>query len=288
MPELPEIEHLRRTLKPILVGAHVEDVRLFRPDIVRRGTIDRRQIRVLRRELLLDDTIDCLERRGKQLAILTNAGAGLCVQLGMTGQLRLQETAVRPALDHVHCRWRLRTAQGAAYRLLYRDPRRFGRLTPFASIDELRERWSALGPDASEVRTRALTKRLLATRRSIKAALMDQSVIAGLGNIYVDESLFLARLHPLTPANTLTGEQVRRLGNAIRLVLRRAIKSGGSTIRDYVDAQGIGGSFVERHAVYGRAEKKCLGCGATLRLIRVVQRSTVFCPRCQRLRQESL
>ncbi len=288
MPELPEIEHLRRTLKPILVGAHVEDVRLFRPDIVRRGTIDHRQIRVSRRELLLDDTIDCLERRGKQLAILTKAGAGLCVQLGMTGQLRLQETAVRPALDHVHCRWRLRTAQGAAYRLLYRDPRRFGRLTPFASIDELRERWSALGPDASEVRTQALTRRLLATRRSIKAALMDQSVIAGLGNIYVDESLFLARIHPLTPAKTLTGEQLRQLGNAIRLVLRRAIKSGGSTIRDYVDARGDGGTFVERHAVYGRAEKKCLGCGAKLCLIRVVQRSTVFCPCCQRLRQGSL
>jgi formamidopyrimidine-DNA glycosylase len=166
-------------------------------------------------------------------------------------------------------------------RLLFRDPRRFGGLWALPTRGALDRRWATLGPDALSINARSLGNRLDTTTRDLKAALLDQGVVAGLGNIYVDEALFLARLHPLTPASSHSRSEVGRLATAIRTILRRAISDGGSTLRDYVDAQGRPGRRQLSHAVYARAGKPCIRCSATLIGSRVAQRGTVICPQCQ-------
>ncbi|RYG85513.1 DNA-formamidopyrimidine glycosylase, partial [bacterium] len=131
------------------------------------------------------------------------------------------------------------------------------------------------------MRTAALAAGLAKTRRPIKAALLDQRVVAGIGNIYADEALHAAGIHPLAPANELSSEQVERLAKAIKRVLRRAIEAGGSTLRDYVNGRGERGSFQTRHKVYDRAGQPCRGCRAEIVRIVLGGRSTCFCPACQ-------
>lgn len=167
-------------------------------------------------------------------------------------------------------------------RLVYRDIRRFGAITlcPGASVIDERL-WSRLGPDALTIEGEVLYRALRRTRRAVKAALLDQGVIAGLGNIYVDESLFAAGVHPLARADRLTRSTVERLAEAIRAILEAAITAGGSTLRDYVDAEGLRGGFQTRHRVYGRAGEPCVECGRALERMVVAQRGTTFCRRCQ-------
>ncbi len=288
MPELPEIEHLKRTLSVVLDGAVVDEVRLLRPDVVHpsaNGHPTRR--RIARRDLLLGATITALVRCGKQLAIIGDHDAVLCVHLGMSGQLRFVGQRQRlPRTDHVHCIWRVTTASGDRGRLIFRDPRRFGGLWLFRSLAALRDsRWSRLGPDALGITTIALGRALARTRRPLKAALLDQSLLCGLGNIYVDECLFAARLDPRSVSRSISPDSTAALAGAIRSILRRAIAAGGSTIRDYLDGTGRPGSYHLAHRVYGRAGRPCSRCGRSLRRITITGRSTVFCSGCQRLRQ---
>ncbi|MHC5022578.1 MAG: bifunctional DNA-formamidopyrimidine glycosylase/DNA-(apurinic or apyrimidinic site) lyase [Planctomycetota bacterium] len=277
MPELPEIEHLRRSLEPLLVEARVHDVRLARPAIVRT-----RRPRPSRHALLLGQRVTRLHRHGKQLAVETADGPVLCVHLGMSGQLHFAPARQRlPRTDHVHCVWRIDSPAGRG-RLVFRDPRRFGGLWLYESIDDLRrERWSGLGPDALSITPAVLHQHLARTRRAIKAALLDQAVIAGIGNIYADEALFHARIHPLSPASALPRAAATGLAGAIRRTLRRAIDAGGSTIRDYADATGAAGRYGAQHLVYGRGGAPCRRCGAVLDRFLVAQRTTVCCRRCQ-------
>ncbi len=292
VPELPEIAHLNRCLEPVLSGAVVREVTLLRPDIVgRNGSRSRRsQQRVSRRSLLMGERIEGLARHGKQLAIVSCRGPSVCVHLGMSGQLWHCPAGKRLRRhDHVHCVWhldgvRLRGRRRGRGRLVFRDPRRFGGLWCFSSLDELTaDRWSHLGPDALSIDARTLRRSLARTQRSIKAALLDQHLVAGIGNIYADEILFAAGLHPQSVAARLPADRCRRLAHVIRHVLALATTQGGSTIRDYVDGQGRPGSFSLRHQVYGRATKPCTGCGKPLRGAREAQRATVFCPLCQDL-----
>lgn len=233
--------------------------------------------------LLVGRRIERLERHGKQLAIVAERGGPvLIVHLGMTGQLRYVargESAARE--DHIHVRWVFGDeAQGAS--LLFRDPRRFGRITPAASMaDLLAQEWSRLGPDALRVRAADLAASLSRTTRNIKAALLDQEIIAGIGNIYADETLHRARLHPLTPAHSLTRPQVRSLSAAIRTVLSRAVRAGGTTLRDYVDGNGQAGNHRANLLVYDRAGRPCAACGQPLIASVVAQRTTTFCHQCQ-------
>ena len=166
----------------------------------------------------------------------------------------------------------------------FTDPRRFGGLWTFAQLDVLiDQRWAALGPDALTVTPNELYRRLSATRRSLKAALLDQGLLAGLGNIYVDELLFGTRLHPLTPADTvdrsLAGSLVRRM----RTLLTRAIERGGSSLRDYIDGQGERGTQQNHHRVYGRSGQRCYrrSCPAVICCDQVAGRTTAWCPGCQ-------
>ena len=288
MPELPEVEHLRRSLEPVLLGRTIVKARLHRRDIAvmptdpqggfSRSSGDVRPARITRRDLLLDATIGRLERKGKQLAILATDGRVVCVHLGMTGGLLHLPSASRNRTpDHIHATWWL----GDGSRLLFRDPRRFGGLWLYPARRGLDERWEILGPDALHITTRQLSNVLQSRRAPIKAALLDQRVLAGVGNIYADESLFRARIRPGRPSHSLCASEIRRLASAIRAILRQAISAGGSSIRDYRDAQGRQGLQQRRHAVYSRGGKPCVRCGNPLFQEVIAQRTTVSCAHCQ-------
>jgi formamidopyrimidine-DNA glycosylase len=301
MPELPEVETVRRGLERRLVGRTVRRVCLHRRDIVvtpddAPGGIARQRRRpataqrnVGYEELLAGATIESVLRHGKQLALVGRSGQDqhvLVIHLGMTGNMRLhapEAGATSQASTHVHATWEL----DDGWLMYFQDPRRFGGLWVLRSMEELRRRWAQLGPDALQVTAAALGRALAGVRRRIKAALLDQSVLAGVGNIYADESLFMARLHPQRRASSLAGAELARLAQAIRMVLRESIRAGGSSIRDYRSPDNGTGWYQTRHRVYGRGGERCLRCGTTLGEVRVAQRATVFCPRCQSRRKPS-
>lgn len=288
MPELPEVETLRRSLEPSLTGRTIAGVRVLRRDMISapgdpeggfaRATGSPPPVR-LRRGWLLDGmTIRGTRRLGKQLAIEADSADqhthALVVQLGMTGTL----TVLEPRHDlpaHTHVLWTLDNA----VRIAFSDPRRFGLIR--ALPNGTRDAWGGLGPDALTIRGRVLAERLGPTRRPVKAALLDQRVLAGVGNIYADESLFAAKLHPERLACEIDADRVVALASHIRRILRAAIERGGSTIRDYRDGSGNPGAFQRAHRVYGRAGLPCRACGTPLTPLRIAQRATVVCPRCQ-------
>lgn len=288
MPELPEVEHLRRSLEPVLLGRTVVKPTLHRRDIAvmpadpqggfSRSSSDAQPVRITRRDLLQDALIDRLERKGKQLAIIATDGRSICVHLGMTGGLfHLPPSSRSVKHDHVHATWRLDDGS----RLLFRDPRRFGGLWLYPTPESLEERWRKLGPDALNIKTYALAAALQSRKVPIKAALLDQRVLAGVGNIYADESLFRARIRPGRPAQSLCASEIRCLASSIRAILRQAIKAGGSSISDYRDAQGRPGRQQNQHTVYGRGGKPCVLCRNPLLTEVIAQRTTVSCTRCQ-------
>jgi formamidopyrimidine-DNA glycosylase len=283
VPELPEVECVRRSLVRHLVGNRIVDARLLRADFAEAlaGSGESRPAK--RADLLFGAVITKVRRHGKQLALVADSGRVLCVHLGMSGQFLSDSGPLKHT--HVHARWTIETRDGRSVFLAFRDPRRFGGLWAFDSFSDLHDlRWSSLGPDALTITARALGAALKSFRGPVKAALLDQSRLAGVGNIYADESLHLADVHPLQPAHLLVSENHRELAGAIRAILRRAVASGGSTLRDYVDADGSPGSYQNAHAVYGRANHPCLRCGTTLMRLSVAQRTTVYCPSCQTIR----
>ena len=281
MPELPEVEHLRRSLEPVMVGHTITGFAIHRSDVVRDERSERSTPGSMRRALI-GSTVTSLIRRGKQLAIVTDRGAVLCVHLGMSGQLLFIPHLQRMVRsDHVHCTWHLENGKPGG-RIAFRDPRRFGGVWLFESLEAMIERrWIGLGPDALDVTSAALRRSLGSSRRAIKAALLDQAAIAGVGNIYADETLYRARIHPLTEARSLAGNQWANLAAAIRQVMRDAVRSGGSTVRDYQDGLGRKGEYSNQHQVYGRAGERCYRCRTMLSHVRIAQRSSVFCPNCQ-------
>jgi len=298
MPELPEVEHLRRSLERPLFGRCVSRVRVHRLDVVRPEPGLGRQFspagRVTARlaaGLLRGDVIDRLDRHGKQLAIIGRSGRVACVHLGMSGQVRWLAPGQRiePA-SHVHVVWSLADcddddhARGtsSAGRLVFRDPRRFGGIWLADSMEHLRaERWDHIGPDGLTLSRTQLATALGRSASPIKAALLNQALIAGIGNIYADESLHRAGIHPARPANVLDGPAISRLHKALRGILREAVEQGGSSLRDYVDSAGDPGQYASWHRVYGRSGHACFACGQSLEQATIAQRTTVFCPYCQ-------
>ncbi len=284
MPELPEVESIRLALLPTVAGRIVRrvDVRTRSviampgdpPAGITRSRCRAPPARLQRRLLLQGCTIERIERRGKQLGIVSTEGPALCVQLGMTGGLSLTDLP-RP---HEHIVWTLDDGS----RLAFSDPRRFGLIGAHADVDDLMAvRWSTLGPDALRLRAADLARACDGSHRAIKALLLDQRALAGVGNIYADESLFDSGVHPCTPAAILPPESIARLALSIRRVLRAAVRSGGSSIRDFRSVHGHAGDYQMRHRVYARAGRPCPRCGTTLERIVVAQRGTVFCPTCQ-------
>jgi formamidopyrimidine-DNA glycosylase len=274
VPELPEVETVRRTLTPALVGRRIARAVLHRADFCQ--TSGGKPCRP--RELLQGMRVAALERHGKQLALIAAEGPVLVAQLGMTGQLTVTAAGagITPS-DHIHAQWLLDSGS----LLRFRDPRRFGGLSALPSVDSLRERWAAMGPDGLRVTGAELADRAGRSRRSIKVVLLDQEVVAGVGNIYADEALFLARINPLRAAATLRPAEWELLADAIHRTLTAAVAAGGSTLRDYMDALGMPGRAQAHHAVYGRGGEPCLACGRGLKGVRLGGRATVYCPGCQ-------
>jgi formamidopyrimidine-DNA glycosylase len=272
MPELPEVETTRRGLEPLLVGQRIQAV------VVR----DRRLRQPVPRrlpQLLAGATVRSLARRGKYL--LVDCGTGtLIVHLGMSGRLWVVNEAT-PATAHDH--FDLVLESGAVVRL--RDPRRFGLVLWQAGRDPLAHALLAeIGPEplSSEFDGAALYAAMRTRNAAIKLTLMDSHVVAGVGNIYANEALFHAAVHPRTPARRLSRDRCAVLAEKIRYTLELAITAGGSSLRDYVSASGLAGNFQSQFMVYDRAGEACRRCGVSIRGIRQGQRSTFFCPACQR------
>lgn len=285
MPELPEVESVRRTLVSLVTGKRVVDGVLSRNDVWG-GDWPWKTLE----SAWMGQRLGLAERRGKQLALVCEPAAAspgavdaahgsrgvVCVHLGMSGRLCVypRGTALPP-----HTHWWL--ALEDETRLAFTDPRRFGGLWGYASLEDLRsQRWSSLGDDALVIGPATLHRGLCRTRRALKAVLLDQRVVAGLGNIYVDELLFAVKLSPWTPGGVVTRSDCHRLVRSMRTLLGRAIAAGGTTLRDYVDASGRAGDF-RGHRVYGRGGQRCRRCRGPLASGLIAQRTTVWCPGCQ-------
>jgi formamidopyrimidine-DNA glycosylase len=269
MPELPEVQTVVDTLRPRVVDRKIYGVIHARGDMIDPIGFD--LCGALRRRTVSDIT-----RRAKRIVFELDNGNRFYIHLGMSGRMSV-EPRDAPIEKHTHLIIQL---VGTGEQIRFRDPRRFGGIFWLGSQrDESTEK---LGPEPLVVRSDVLAARLRRTRRAIKNALLDQNLIAGLGNIYVDESLFEARVHPLAPANELSDEQVKRLSRAIKSTLRRAIRHRGSTLRDYVDANGESGAFQKLHRVYGRTDEKCPKCKSLIKRIVLGGRSTHFCATCQK------
>jgi formamidopyrimidine-DNA glycosylase len=265
MPELPEVETIVRTLRPAVVGRGITATRIIRPDIVHPPDIDLAA-------QLSNRTILQLLRRGKKIVFELDDANRFYIHLGMTGRLTLSPPGTSLA-RHTHL-----ILQIAGAEIRFVDPRRFGGVF-WLGKDQLAD--ADLGPEPLTLRPAQLAQRLSKTRRAIKTALLDQKLVAGIGNIYADEALFAAKIHPRIPANKLTSAQISRLSGSIKIVLNRAIRHKGSTLRDYRDANGEQGNFQKIHQVYDREGKPCLVCGTPIVRIVLGARSTHFCPNCQ-------
>lgn len=285
MPELPEVETVRRGLEPILVGNAIARVEQRRNDL-------RFPLPKYFGRRLSGKGIEALDRRAKYLLARLDDGDVLVMHLGMTGRFSISHAGGAPRAKtpkHEHIVFHLR--DGTAVR--YSDTRRFGLMDIIPSSTlESHKLFKGLGiePLDAEFTPDWLAARLKGKATSIKAALIDQRLIAGLGNIYACEALFRARISPLTLAGTLatkSGKPTKKtetLVEAVKSVLETAIKAGGSSLRDYRRTDGRLGRFQHRFNVYGREGKPCRrkGCGGIVRRIVQVGRSTFFCPTCQR------
>ena len=270
MPELPEVETVVRMLRARLVGRRVRALRVLHPDVFSCSP-------GLGGEELQGARFVALRRRGKLLLFEFDRDLVLSAHLRMTGHFWIaRQSAPRPA--HTHFELELDRRQA----LRFCDPRRFGRLRLMRGEALAQDSFlSRLGPEPSELRTEQLTAALMRRRGALKPALLDQTLVAGLGNIYADEILFRSGLHPELICARLRCVEIDRLQLAIAQVIETAVACGGSTIRDYRNPEQGFGAFQQHHAVFDRQGEPCPVCGATVRKIRVGGRGTHFCPRCQ-------
>jgi formamidopyrimidine-DNA glycosylase len=262
MPELPEVETVVRSLRPAIVGRRILNAELTGQRVLIGSA---RKIA----NALVGKKIVAVERYGKFIAIRLDRGY-LVVHLGMTGRL---------LIDGALSKWTHAIFTLDRGVLLYEDPRQFGRIE---YGDVLPARVAALGPEPLEVTLDEFTRLLKLRRSPVKAVLLNQAVVRGVGNIYADEALFRAGVHPKRLAASLRAERAERIYLAMREVLTEAIESRGSSVSNYVDAEGRQGGFQAEHRVYQRTGEPCVNCGAPIRRIIVGQRSTHYCGRCQK------
>jgi formamidopyrimidine-DNA glycosylase len=263
MPELPEVETVARTLAP-LVGRRIVSAEFRCLRILRGGDPAKMS------EALAGKRIAGVKRFGKFLVLTLVRGGFLLIHLGMTGRLTIGGALGK----HTHAIFTL--DRGA---LFYDDSRQFGAIEYSA---EFPKRVARLGPEPLEITAEDFAAGMKRRHTSVKALLLNQAFVRGIGNIYADEALHRAGIHPKTMASQVGGPRARRLHEAIGEVLREAIEAGGSSISDYVDAEGRRGFFQFQHRVYQRTGEPCPKCGAQVKRIVVAQRSSHFCPRCQK------
>jgi formamidopyrimidine-DNA glycosylase len=281
MPELPEVETVARGLRQTILGRRILSVTLGKTDFIDDPTaleqnVPGRQIEAVERYgkfMLLRLSPALLEAEEAENG--DTAPASLLVHLGMTGQLA-PCAAAQPCAKHTHVWFRLDDGR----ELRYTDPRRFGRmayLTGALLADEL----TNFGADPLQVSAQEFGERIRSRSARIKALLLDQTVLRGVGNIYADESLWRAQIHPARRGAQLSMKQAATLRKVLQDVLKKAILARGSSISDFLDAEGQPGEYQRRHRAYGREGKRCFRCAATIRRVIVAGRSSYFCPNCQ-------
>ncbi|HET7137859.1 MAG TPA: bifunctional DNA-formamidopyrimidine glycosylase/DNA-(apurinic or apyrimidinic site) lyase [Gaiellaceae bacterium] len=275
MPELPEVETVRRGLAPALEGRTLErveisDARLTRP-------LDPVAVAAE----LEGERVAMVDRRGKYLIVRFESGRALLVHLRMTGSFRLGVESTQSPDPH----GRALLALDDGTQVAYRDVRRFGTwlLLEPEEVDAYIDARVGREPLEDAYRAKHLAERLAGRRAPVKAALLDQQTVAGVGNIYADEALWRARIHPLRPAESLGPEEVKELHRAVRQALRVGVRRQGSTLRDYRQPDGAEGGAQHEFKVYGRGGEPCERCGTPIDKIRVAGRGTWYCPSCQRL-----
>ena len=269
MPELPEVETIKNELAPLVTGRRIKSVEFLWAKTLFSPSLDEFESRVKGR------TIASLGRRGKYLIVRLDSGDSILVHLRMTGSF-LVSREKKPPDSHIRAIIHLDDGSN----MFFIDPRKFGKFQ-LVSGDE----WSRgkLGPEplSDEFTTKVLAQLLSGKKAPIKAVLIEQELIAGIGNMYADEALYEARIHPLRMADSLSGEEIKRLHRAIRHVLKTAIESGGASISDYFRPGGERGSAHEGFKVAHRRGGECPVCGGPIARIVVRQRGTYFCPGCQ-------
>lgn len=288
MPELPEVETIAKGLQKVLVEKRIKDVRAVFPGIVRQNFN-------LFKKAIVQKRIKRVRRRGKYLLIDLSGGKTILAHLGMTGNFLFIRSADLPRkpsgrrrseseLDdkHDHLIFRF---YGSDEQLRYNDLRKFGKMKVFntakeRTIPELEK----LGPEALEIKFSEFIEIFRRRKGKIKSALLNQRIIAGLGNIYADESLFEAKIHPAQRVDLLSENKLRDLHKAIKKILHKAIKAGGSSIENYLHVDGKIGGFQLQHQVYGREGEPCKRCRTKIKRIKINQRSSYFCPKCQPLK----
>lgn len=274
VPELPEVETVRRTLTGLVRGKTIKSVEIRWPNIIKRPAEPEEFARNL-----IGETIQSIGRRGKFLLFHLDHFV-MVSHLRMEGKYGLHQ-AEDPDDKHVHVVFTMTDGT----QLRYRDVRKFGTMHLFHPGEEMRELpLSQLGPepDDKEFTDAYLKERLMKTNRAVKTALLDQKAVVGLGNIYVDEALFRAGIHPEAKANQLSAQKIKKLHEEIKNTLQEAIDAGGSTVRSYINSQGEIGMFQLRHFVYGKKDKPCKTCGTMISKIVVGGRGTHFCAKCQK------
>jgi formamidopyrimidine-DNA glycosylase len=290
MPELPEVELVARYLRPFLLGRRILRVETTAPSYFFLSSPQ------LLKKALPHRSIISLERVGKYLLLTLDNHEVLLLHLGMTGQL-IVDSANNPRLLHAPQKAQRDTRSGAGFSpdrhthvriyfddggkaLYFRDTRKFGKIR-LLGRGETDPRIDKLGPDALTLRAETLVNAARKRRTTVKTLLLDQSVIAGIGNIYADEALFLAHVHPQRPASSLSEEECECLATEVRRILRTSIRAGGSSIDDYVHPDGSDGQFQNRFNVYGRTNEPCHRCNTPIERALVGQRGTHYCPQCQ-------
>lgn len=271
MPELPEVETTRRGIEPLVVNKLVDHVVIYNASL--RWPISAELI-----DVLPGQKISAVGRRSKYLLFHFGNGT-LIVHLGMTGHLRLDPyTAERRKHDHMEIVFR----DGSSLR--YNDSRRFGAMLWTEHDPYLHVRLASLGPEPFDPLFNATYLYKLSRGRTVavKPFLMDAHVVVGVGNIYASEALFRAQLTPASPAGKVSKAAYVRLISAVREILKAAIAAGGTTIKDFSDSQGRPGYFTQELRVYGRAGQACVTCGELIKQIKLGQRSTYYCPSCQK------
>lgn len=279
MPELPEVETIARTLAPQITGRAISAARVLLPKTLAAGA---NLLPEAFPEASPGPRVTAVRRRGKLLLIDLEPGFILAFHLKMTGRLMVRD-AKTPPNTHTRILFDLAPGNDAkAARLFFDDARTFGycrlmRPQDFAAWPF----WTRLGPEPLGLAPEEFIQRVAGRRGAIKALLLDQKVIAGIGNIYADEACFRSGVHPASPAASLTETRLAALLQSVQAVLEQSIEECGSSIRDYRDANGDAGAFQNLFRVYGRAGEACFNCGGPLHKTTVAGRTTVFCPVCQ-------
>jgi formamidopyrimidine-DNA glycosylase len=277
VPELPEVETIRSNLAPALTGRRLEHVEILDPRLTRP---ERPEIVAAALE---GERVADVGRRGKYLVVVFESGRHLLVHLRMTGNVL--HPAPEGQRDDPHVRAVVRLDDGSD--VIYRDVRRFGTwdlLEPGELEAYFAVRRLGAEPLGRRFTTASLGRALAGRKAPVKAALLDQRAVAGIGNIYADEALWYARVNPLAPAGRLSGEQIAALREGVRKALRLGIRRQGATLRDYRGADGVRGRMQEEFRVYGRDGEPCERCGTPIVKTRVAGRGTWYCPSCQALR----